>query len=86
MRQNGFIIHQNAKWTLKPGVNVAMTLLTSWCIYRSSLGPHRAHSPEDSVLGMEGNMEEHKDLLGPDSQEGFGTLSQNSFSDFWAAV
>lgn len=62
-----------------------ITLLTSSCINRSSLGPHRAHPPVDSVLGLEGNMEAQKEVLG-DSQEGFGSLSQNSFSDFWAAV
>lgn len=62
--------------------------LRCWPVHVStgSSGPHRAHPPVDSVLGMEGNMEEQKDVLGPDSQEGFGALSQNSFSDFWAAV
>lgn len=35
---------------------------------------------------MEGNMEEQREVLGANSQEAFGNLSQNSFSDFWAAV
>lgn len=31
-------------------------------------------------------MEEQMEVLGPNSQEAFGNLSQNSFSDFWARV
>lgn len=64
-----------------------MMVLTSPCNISSfSQGLHRATPLVASVVGMEGNMEEQKEVLGPDSQEGFGNLSQNSFKDLWAAV